>query len=196
MSEVKLRNLLGQDVRALSKEQAAAYGLVAGYAGPVGHAAKARIVVDDSVANAGGLISGANRIDYHLAGVTYGRDYRAEKIGDSAVATQGMACVHCGSPLEERRGIEAANTFKLGTRYSGTMNARYLDERGVSQPMVMLLWPRHHPRAGLCLGAPSRRRRDHLAAQRRAVSVSSALGWNGRGDLPGRRSRLYRARRR
>jgi prolyl-tRNA synthetase len=87
--------------------------------------------------DAGGLISGANRVDYHLAGVIYGRDYQAEKVGDIAVASPGMACVRCGTPLEERRGIEAANTFKLGTRYSETMNARYLDERGVSQPMVM-----------------------------------------------------------
>jgi prolyl-tRNA synthetase len=45
--------------------------------------------------------------------------------------------VRCGTPLEERRGIEAANTFKLGTRYSETMNARYLDERGTSQPFIM-----------------------------------------------------------
>ena len=137
VNEVKLRNLLHQDVRALSKEEAAAFGLVAGYAGPVGLTAKARIVVDDSVVDAGGLVSGANQADYHLAGVTYGRDYAAEKVGDIAVATPGMTCVRCGTPLEARRGIEAANIFKLGTRYSETMNARYLDERGVSQPFIM-----------------------------------------------------------
>jgi prolyl-tRNA synthetase len=137
VSEVKLRNLLGQDVRALTKEEAAAYRLVVGYAGPVGLDAKARIVVDGSVPGAGSLIAGANRVDYHLAGVTYERDYTAERISDIAVAAQGMACVRCGTPLEERRGIEAANTFKLGVRYSKTMNARYLDERGVSQPLVM-----------------------------------------------------------
>jgi prolyl-tRNA synthetase len=124
-------------VRALSKEEAAEFGLVAGYAGPVGLTAKARIVVDDSVVDAGGLISGANHLDYHLTGVIYGRDYQAEKTSDIAVATREMACVRCGTPLEERRGIEAANTFKLGTRYSETMNARYLDEGGVSQPFIM-----------------------------------------------------------
>jgi prolyl-tRNA synthetase len=137
VSEVKLRNLLHQDARALSKEEASAFGLVAGYAGPVGLTAQARIVVDDSVIDAGGLISGANRVEYHLDGVTYGREYQAEEIGDIAVATPGMACVRCGTPLEERRGIEAANTFKLGTRYSEAMNARYLDERGASHPFIM-----------------------------------------------------------
>jgi prolyl-tRNA synthetase len=137
VSEVKLRNLLGREVRALSKEEATAYGLVVGYAGPVGLSAEARIIVDDSVPDAGGLISGANRVDHHLVSVTYGRDYGAETVGDIAVSTPGMACMRCGTPLEERRGIEAANTFKLGTRYSGAMNARYLDERGASQPLIM-----------------------------------------------------------
>jgi prolyl-tRNA synthetase len=137
VSEVKLRNLLGQDMHALSKEEAAAFGLIAGYAGPVGLTAKARIVVDDSVLEASALISGANQADYHLAGVTFGRDYSAEKVGDIAVATPGMTCVRCGTSLEERRDIEAANTFKLGTRYSERMNARYLDERGASQPFIM-----------------------------------------------------------
>jgi prolyl-tRNA synthetase len=137
VSEVKLRNLLGTDVRALSKQEAADFGLVAGFAGPVGLNTTARCVADDSVVDAGGLISGANRMDYHLAGVTYGRDYSSAKVGDIAVATPGMACARCGAPLQERRGIEAANTFKLGTRYSETMNARYLDERGLSQPLSM-----------------------------------------------------------
>jgi prolyl-tRNA synthetase len=151
VSEVKLRNLLGQDVRALSKEESAAFGLVAGYAGPVGLSAKARIIADDSVVDAGGLVSGANRVDYHLAGVTYDRDYSAEKIGDVAVATPGMACVRCRTPLEERRGIEAANIFKLGTRYSETMNARYLDERGASQPFIMCCYGLGITRALACI---------------------------------------------
>src|SRR6185437_16634552 len=68
VSEVKLRNLLSKDVRALSKEEATAFGLVVGYAGPIGLTATARIIVDDSVPEAGDLISGANRADYHLAG--------------------------------------------------------------------------------------------------------------------------------
>jgi prolyl-tRNA synthetase len=62
-----------------------------------------------------------------------------------------MACVRCGTPLEERRGIEAANIFKLGTRYSETMNARYLDERGISQPMIMGCYGLGITRALACL---------------------------------------------
>jgi prolyl-tRNA synthetase len=39
--------------------------------------------------------------------------------------------------LEARRGIEAANIFKLGTRYSATMGATFRDEAGETQPMAM-----------------------------------------------------------
>jgi prolyl-tRNA synthetase len=39
--------------------------------------------------------------------------------------------------LEICRGIEVGHVFQLGTRYSESMNAVYLDEKGQSQPMVM-----------------------------------------------------------
>ena len=39
--------------------------------------------------------------------------------------------------LETRRGIEAANTFKLGAKYSETMRATFRDESGETQPLVM-----------------------------------------------------------
>jgi prolyl-tRNA synthetase len=39
--------------------------------------------------------------------------------------------------LEICRGIEVGHVFQLGTSYSESMNAVYLDEKGQSQPMVM-----------------------------------------------------------
>ncbi|MGH2515525.1 MAG: proline--tRNA ligase, partial [Ktedonobacterales bacterium] len=139
VNEVKLRNLLGREVRPLAPEEARVRGLVAGYAGPVGlHTrGQALLVADASVVEAGSLIAGANRIDYHLRGVAYGRDFSAGVTGDIALVTPGTACIHCGAPLEQRRGIEAGNTFKLGTRYSTAMGAMFLDEAGVRRPMIM-----------------------------------------------------------
>ncbi len=139
VSEVKLRNLLGPDVHALSADEARDCGLVIGYTGPVGLrvTGTSRLVVDDSVPGAGPLIAGANQADYHLAGVTYGRDYSASMVEDIAVAGAGTACARCGVPLEERRGIEAANTFMLGTRYSEAMGALFTDETGELRPMIM-----------------------------------------------------------
>ncbi len=159
IGEIKLRNLLGAELRALSADEAAAAGWVAGYAGPVAGVrgtrtgvrntrtgvrrtplqlnVPLRIVADDSVLAARNLVAGANRVDEHLAGVTYGRDFTADLVGDIAVARAGMPCVRCGSPLEARRGIEAANTFKLGTRYSVDMGATFRAEDGESRPLIM-----------------------------------------------------------
>ncbi len=139
VGEVKLRNLLGTELRALSAEEAFAAGLVAGYAGPVALRLNAplRIVADDSVLAARNLVTGANRPDVHLAGVNYGRDFTADVVGDIAVARASMPCVRCGTPLEARRGIEAANTFKLGARYSAAMGATFRAEDGASRPLIM-----------------------------------------------------------
>src|SRR5262249_29209951 len=150
VNTIKLGNLLGREVRTLTHGEAEAHGLVAGYAGPVGLrlAAPVRLVADDSLLAAGGggaggrqaggqraagtLVAGANRAEYHLGGVRYGRDYTAEIVGDFAEARAGHRCQHCGSQLEERRGIEAGNTFKLGTLYSAAMGATWTDEGGAS----------------------------------------------------------------
>ncbi len=139
VNEIKLRNLLGADVRTLAPEEAAAHGLVAGYAGPVGLTLETPVtlVADDSIVGATNLIAGANQPDYHLAGVSYGRDFSADLTGDIAEVTAGRVCASCGGTLETRRGIEAANTFKLGAKYSATMGATFRDEDGTSQPLVM-----------------------------------------------------------
>lgn len=139
VNEIKLRNLLGVEVRTLSPEESAAHGLVAGYTGPVGlHLdVPVTLVADASVVGATNMIAGANEKDYHLAGVSYGRDFTADLAGDFAKVTAGRICATCGGTLETRRGIEAANTFKLGAKYSATMSATFRDEDGATKPMVM-----------------------------------------------------------
>src|SRR5690349_5342113 len=140
VNDIKLRNLLGvKAVRTLAPEESAAHGLVAGYAGPVGLMLDMpmMLVADESVVGAINMIAGANEPDYHLAGVSYGRDFRADVTGDIATVSAGERCASCGGTLETRRGIEAANTFKLGWKYSETMRATFRDEQGETQPLVM-----------------------------------------------------------
>jgi prolyl-tRNA synthetase len=193
VNEVKLRNLLGCELRSLSHDEAAERGLVVGYAGPVELTVRGPLllVADDSVVEAGGLVAGANRADYHLAGVTYGRNYRADLVGDIALARAGDACARCGAALEERRGIEAANTFKLGTRYSTTMGATYANEAGRGgNPLIMgcyglgitralaCIVERHHDRDGIVWPASVAPYRVHLLVAGRepeAVAVAEEL---------------------
>ena len=46
------------------------------------------------------------------------------------------ACM-CQSPLTVRKTIEIGHIFKLGTRYTETMDVSVLDENGKARPIVM-----------------------------------------------------------
>jgi prolyl-tRNA synthetase len=49
----------------------------------------------------------------------------------------GEACPKCGKPLKVQRAIEVGHVFKLGTKYSQSLNALFLDETGKQQPAIM-----------------------------------------------------------
>ncbi len=190
VSPIKLGNLVGREVRVLSSAEATERGLVVGYTGPVDlHIAGAvRLVADDSVIEAGGLVSGANRLDYHRSGVMYGRDYQVDITGDIAQAQPGDTCVQCGGALEARRGIEAGQTFKLGTRYSETMGATFRDEDGESRPLIMgcygigitrlfaCLIEAHHDEQGICWPVSVAPYRYHLLAVGNDANAQTAAG--------------------
>jgi prolyl-tRNA synthetase len=46
-------------------------------------------------------------------------------------------CPHCKKDLEERRMIEIGHIFKLGTKYSETLGAYFLDKQGKRKPIIM-----------------------------------------------------------
>ncbi|HEY7296058.1 MAG TPA: proline--tRNA ligase [Dehalococcoidia bacterium] len=134
---VKLANALhAATVEPMNEATVARHGLVPGSAGPVGLNGM-RIVADEALPESPNLVTGANRPDLHLRNVNYGRDWQAEIVADIALARAGDACPVCGAGFDLRRGIELGHVFKLGTRYSEAMDARYLDERGEQQPCIM-----------------------------------------------------------
>jgi prolyl-tRNA synthetase len=83
------------------------------------------------------LVAGANKPGYHLQNVNFPRDFAADHIADIAAAAEGYLSPVSGEPMITRRAIEVGNIFKLGTDFSQTLNANYLDENGKSQPVVM-----------------------------------------------------------
>jgi prolyl-tRNA synthetase len=137
VNEVKLLNALGaRELRLMSDEEVRAAGLIAGSASPVGVSGM-RVVADDSVIDSPNLIAGANRADYHLRNVNFGRDWRADLVTDLALARPGDACARCGHTLEVRRGIEMGHIFKLGTVYTEKMHATFLDADGQERVAIM-----------------------------------------------------------
>jgi prolyl-tRNA synthetase len=49
----------------------------------------------------------------------------------------GDPCPQCGKGVELFKGIEVGHTFKLGTKYSTSMNAGFLSEKGEKHPFIM-----------------------------------------------------------
>jgi prolyl-tRNA synthetase len=135
LHERKLARALGADDfrPAHPDEVRALLGAPPGSVGPLG--ARATVVADEAL-RAGSYVVGANREGFHTRGVTPGRDFEC-RFADLHVATPGEGCPRCGKPLVVERVIEVGNIFKLGTKYSEPLGARYLDETGRERPIVM-----------------------------------------------------------
>jgi prolyl-tRNA synthetase len=137
VNEAKLRNALGAtDVRYMEEADTTKAGFIAGSASAVGLRG-VRIVADDLLPQELNLVAGANRPDKHLLNVNYGRDWQADIVADIALAREGYLCANCRTPMDQRRGIEMGQVFKLGTRYSEMMGATFLDREGKQQPVIM-----------------------------------------------------------
>lgn len=136
LNETKLARHLGQPEVYLASEAEVrrATGADLGFAGPVGF--EGRIVADHEVAHVLNAVAGANETDTHLRNVNFARDFDAE-LTDIRMVTENDVCPHCGDKLMLYRGIEGGHIFVLGTHYSATMGATYLDEAGNDHPMVM-----------------------------------------------------------
>lgn len=111
-----------------------------GFAGPVGLAEKVDIlIIDHSVAAMPEGITGANKTDYHVRHVVPGRDFAVDgkkvKVADVRNAVEGDT--YEGKKLLFRRGIEVGQVFKLGTKYSGKLAAKFLDEDGKEKVCLM-----------------------------------------------------------
>jgi prolyl-tRNA synthetase len=97
-----------------------------------------QIVADYAVEPMSDFAIGANETDQHYTGANAGRDFSISQIADIRLIGAGDPCPRCaGGKLEVWRGIEVGHVFKLGTKYSDTMNAIYLDKDGKEQTIFM-----------------------------------------------------------
>jgi prolyl-tRNA synthetase len=136
VNDTKLEKALGGAVRPAHPDELKEYtGAAAGSIGPVGF--KGRIIADLRLQDANNLYSGANEDDYHLGGIDLKRDVPGLEYFDLRSAKAGEECVRCGSTLDVFSAIELGHIFKLGTKYSDAMGARFLDENGKDHPIIM-----------------------------------------------------------
>lgn len=113
-------------------------GADVGYSGPVGLPEGTRIIADTLLDTYDGMIVGANETDAHLRGVRMGRDFAPTEKASISLVESGDRCGRCGdSELVSRRGVELGHIFKLGTKYSKSMKATFLDENGNEREFIM-----------------------------------------------------------
>jgi prolyl-tRNA synthetase len=150
MNLVKVKNALGAvDLQPMADAEDFT-GALSGFLGPVPregtrhwqlqreHPEQLVYLVDKALEGANNLTCGANVTDGHHFGFDPSRDLPGARFLDLRLAQEGDLCPRCGKGhYQAFRGIEVGQVFKLGTKYSKSMNCVYLDEHGKENPMVM-----------------------------------------------------------
>lgn len=111
-------------------------GADAGFTGPIDLDKKVRLIVDSRITQMSNFYTGANDTNYHFKNVNYGRDFEGEIVEDLLMIEEGDKGPN-GEELIFARGIEVGNIFQLGTKYSKSIDAKFLDENGKEQFFVM-----------------------------------------------------------
>ena len=140
INEIKLQSLIGCEELELASQEIVeeVTGAKVGFAGPINLRKQVKIYADYSVINVVNGIVGANKTDAHIKNVNYDKDFKADVIADLRKVVHGDICPRCKKEkLQFSRGIEIGHIFKLGTKYSKSMKATYLDASGKENFMVM-----------------------------------------------------------
>jgi prolyl-tRNA synthetase len=139
VSEAKLARLAGCSSLELAAPETIREmtGAEVGYAGPLGLPKEVEIFWDRSMEGRINFEAGANRTDYHLLNLNFGRDVPLpERFVDIRQARQGEQCARCGAGrLQARRVLRIANVSTPGTIYSKALGAMYAGRDGRSAPV-------------------------------------------------------------
>jgi len=139
LHEAKLAAAVGAPnlFRATPAQYETVMGCKVGFGGPQGHPGLA-IYADFSTRAVLNGVSGANKDGLHTDSFNIARELPDIKgFFDLRSATLEDPCPRCGGKTEFFKGIEVGHTFKLGTKYSTSMKAEYLDKAQKPQVMVM-----------------------------------------------------------
>ncbi|MGE5481092.1 MAG: proline--tRNA ligase [Chloroflexota bacterium] len=139
LNESKLASALGTaDLRpALPEELEEITGAGHGSIGPINLKTKFRVIADNLLKGANGLVSGANRDGFHFKNIDFDRDTSITEFHDLRTVVPGEPCPNCGKPLRVVKAIELGHIFKLGTKYSEALGATFLDAEGKEHPIIM-----------------------------------------------------------
>ncbi len=137
LNDCKAEHVFGAGYRMMTDEELKGYRLPKGSIGPVNLTEGIRIVCDEALRDAHSWACGANVDGYHYVGIEPERDFKVNEWADLITVTEGDPCPLCGQALHSARGIEISQVFQLGTKYSESMGATFMDEDGREKPFLM-----------------------------------------------------------
>lgn len=138
VSETKLSNRYAGIRPGHPEELLDIAGADAGSIGPVNFKNKnIKIIADLRLKDADELTSGANKNDYHIKNIDLRRDVPGIVYEDIRTVKEGELTIDKSAKLRMTRAIEVGHIFKLGTKYTESLNVKYLDENGKENVIIM-----------------------------------------------------------
>ena len=137
VNETKLAAVLKASGAELANEEDVLKysGAPHGFVGPIG--IKIPVLADDSTIDMHDCIAGSGKEGFHIKHVEPGRDFTPFMTADVRTCKEGDKCPDCGGSFYMKKGNELGHIFKLGTKYTKSMNVTYLDMSG--KPVTPLM---------------------------------------------------------
>ncbi|MDN5695509.1 MAG: proline--tRNA ligase, partial [Staphylococcus equorum] len=138
INDIKLKAYFGTDNVELATEDEIIniLGAKPGSLGPV-FDKDIKIYADNFIQDLNNIVVGANEDGYHLLNANVDRDFEVEAYGDFRFILEGELLADSSDKAHFAEGIEVGQVFKLGTKYSESMNATFLNDQGRAQPLLM-----------------------------------------------------------
>ena len=137
LNDIKVKAYFNSEIieMATDEEITAELNASPGSLGPVGSSIP--VYLDYQVAAMRNYPVGANETGYHILNVNHERDFEAAGIADFRFINEGEMVSDGSGQAKCMRGIEVGQVFKLGTKYSESMNFNVLDQNGRAKPVLM-----------------------------------------------------------
>jgi len=130
LQEIKLARALGADEVELAEDSALTdINSIKGFVGPQDLTCK--VLVDESLRDAVGMVAGANKADTHVSGLSINRDVKQAEFADLREVRLHDDCAHCNEgKINHARGIEVGQVFALGQQYTKPLEVLFQDQNG------------------------------------------------------------------
>ncbi|OMC82859.1 proline--tRNA ligase [Viridibacillus sp. FSL H8-0123] len=139
INDIKLKNALDAQSVELADEKVIfdLLGSHVGSLGPVKLPINVKVVADNAIKSIRNGVCGANEDGFHYINVNPGRDFAIDRFEDLRFIQIGDPSPDGKGTIKFAEGIEVGHVFKLGTTYSDSMKATFLDENGRAQSFIM-----------------------------------------------------------